>query len=86
MKDEWFSGKFNGATIKYDLLLFQLWLKDLRVLNGHHVSLMGRRICFLQDLSANNPSALYYLYPFTASVQHFKKRSKLQISEDEHEF
>ena len=80
MKEEWFSGKFYEATIKYDLFLGQPWL------HAHRVSPMGHRTCFLQDPSASDPSELYYLHPYTKSVQHFKEQNKLQIQEDGQEW
>ena len=43
--EEWFSGKFYEASIKYDLFLGQPWL------HAHRVSPMGHRTCFLQDPS-----------------------------------
>ena len=76
VKEEWVSGKFYEATIKYDLCLRQTWLPAYRVLP------MGHRTCFLQDPSASDPPELYYLHPFTKSVHHFKKRNKLRIQED----
>ena len=30
--------------------------------------------------------SLYFLHPYTKSVQHFKERNKLQIQEDRHEW
>ena len=80
VKEEWFSGKFYETTIKYDLFLGQPWL------HAHRVSPMGHRTCFLQDPSARDPSELYYLHPYTKSVQHFKERNKLQIQEDGQEW
>ena len=78
--EEWFSGTFYEATIKYDLFLGQPWL------HAHRVSPMGQRICFLQDPCASDPSELYYLHPDTKSVQHFKERNKLQIQQDGQEW
>ena len=78
--EEWFSGKFYEATIKYDFFLGQPWL------HAHRVSPMGHRTCFLQDPSASDPSELYYLHPYTKSVQHFKERNKLQIQQDGQEW
>ena len=43
---------------------------------------MGHRTCFLQDPSDSDPSELYYLHPYTKSVQHFKERNKLPIQQD----
>ena len=80
VKEEWFSGKFYEATIKYDLFLGQPWL------HAHRVSPMGHRTCFLQDPSASDPSELYYLHPYTKRLQHFKARNKLQIQEDGQEW
>ena len=80
VKEEWFSGKFYEPTIKYDLFLGQPWL------HAHRVSPMGHRTCFLQDPSVSDPSELYYLHPYTKSVQHFKERSNLQIPEDGQEW
>ena len=59
VKEEWLSGKFYEATIKYDLFLSQ------PLLHAHRVSPMGHRTCFLQDASASDPSELYYLDSFT---------------------
>ena len=75
VKEELYSGRFYEATIKYNLFLGQPWLQ------AHSVSPMGHRTCFLQDTSASDPSELYYLHPYTKSVQHFKERNKLQIQE-----
>ena len=80
VKEEWFSGKFYEATIKYDLFLGQPWL------HAHRVSSMGHRTCLVQDPSASDPSELYYLHPYTKSVQHFKERNKLKIQEDGQEW
>ena len=76
VKEEWFSGKLYEATIKCDFFLGQPWL------HAHRVSPIRHRTCVLQDPSASNPSELYYLHPYTKSVQHFKERNKLQIGED----
>ena len=73
--EEWFSGQFYEATIKYDLFLGQ------PCLHAHRVLPLGHRTCFLQDLSASHPSELYYLDPYTKSVLHFKERKKLQIQQ-----
>ena len=78
--EDWFSGKFYEATINYDLFLGQPWLQ------AHRVSPMGHRTCFLQDPSASDPSELYYLHPYTKSVQHFMERNKLQIQQDGQEW
>ena len=78
--EEWFSGKFYEATMKYDLFFGQPWL------HAHRVSPTGHRTCFLQDPSASNPSELYYLHPYTKSVRHFKERNKLQIQQDAQEW
>ena len=43
---------------------------------------MGHRTCFFQDPSASDQSELYFLHPYTKSVQYFKERNKLQIQED----
>ena len=59
--EEWFSGKFYEANIKYHLFLGQPWLHDC-------VSPIGHRTCFLQDPSASDPSELYYLHPYTPRV------------------
>ena len=80
VKEEWLSGKFYEATIKYELLLGQPWL------HAHRVSPMAHSSCFLQDPSANDLSELYYLHPFTKSVQHFKGRNKLQLQDHGQEF
>ena len=80
VKVEYFSGNFPEATIKYELFLGQPWLP------AHRVSLMGHRTCFLQDPSASDPSELYYVHPYSKSVQHFKERNKLQIQEDGQEW
>ena len=80
VKEEWYSGNFYGATIKYDLLLGQPWL------HAHRVSPMGYRTCFLPDPSASDPSKLYYLHPYTMSVHHFKEQNKLPIQEDRQEW
>ena len=74
--EEWFSGTFYKATIKYDLFFGQPWP------HAHRVSPMGRRTCFLQDPSANDPSELYYLHPYTKSVRHFKEGNKLRIQQN----
>ena len=79
VKEEWLFGTIYEASIKYDLFTGQPWL------HAHRVSPMGQRTFFLEDPSANDPSQLYYLHPFTKSVQHFKERNKLQIVEDEQE-
>ena len=76
VKEEWFSGKFYEATIKYDFFLGQPWL------HAHPVLPMEHRTCFLQDKSASDPYELYYLNPYTKSVQHLKEQNKLQIQED----
>ena len=47
---------------------------------------MGHRTCFLQDPSASDPSELYYLHPYTKTVQHLKERNKLPIQEDGQEW
>ena len=65
--EEWCSGKFDEATIKYDLFLGQPWL------HAHRVSPMGHRTCFLQDPSTSDPSDLYYLHPYTKSIHQFKE-------------
>ena len=78
--EEWFSAKFYEATIKYDLFVGQPWL------HAHPVLPMGHGTCFLQDPSASDPSELYYLHPYTKSVQHFKERNKLQIQQDGQEW
>ena len=80
VKEEWFSGNLYEATIKYDFFWRQPWLHTYRV------SPMGHRTCFLQNPSASVPSELYYLHPYTKSVQHFKERNKLQIQEDGQEW
>ena len=74
--EEWFSGKFYEAAMKYDLIFGEPWL------HAHRVSHMGHRTCFLQDPSASDSSELYYLHPNTKSVRHFKERNKLQIQQD----
>ena len=73
--EEWFSRTFYEATIRYDFFLGQPWLQ------AHRVSPMGHRTCFIQDPSASDPSELYYLHPYTKSVQHFKERNKLRIQQ-----
>ena len=78
--EEWLFEKFYEATIRYDLFLGQPWL------HAHRVSPMGHRTCFLQDPSASDPSELYYLHPYTKSVQHFKEVNKLQIQQDGQEW
>ena len=80
VKEDWFSVKFYEATIKNDLFLGNPWL------HAYRVSPMGHRSCFLQDPSASDLSELYYLHPYTKSVQHFKERNKLQIQEDRQEW
>ena len=80
LTEEWFSGKFYEATIKYNSFLRQPWL------HAHCVLPMGHRTCFLQDPSASDPSELYYLHPYTKSVQHFNQRNKLQIQQDGQEW
>ena len=72
--------KFYEATIKHDFFLGQPWL------HAHCVSPMGHRTCFLQDPSSSDPSELYYLHPYTKSVQHCKERNKLQIQQDVQEW
>ena len=47
---------------------------------------MGHRTCFVQDPPASDPSELYYLHPYTKSVQHFKEQNKLQIQQDGQEW
>ena len=74
--EEWLSGKFYEATIKYDLILGQPWL------HAHRVSPTGHRTCFLQDPSTSDPSDLYYLHPYTKSIHQFKERNKLHIQQD----
>ena len=78
--EEWFSGKFYEATIKYDLFLGQPWL------HTHRVSPMGHRACFLQDPSTSDPSDLYYLHPYTKSVYQSKEQNKLHIQRDGQEW
>ena len=78
--EELFSEKFYEATINNDLFLGQPWL------HAHRVSPLGHRTWFLQDPSASDPSELYYLHPYTKSVQHFKERNKLQIQQDGREW
>ena len=78
--EEWFSGKFYEATIKYDFFFGQPWL------HAHRVSPMGHRTCFLQDPSTSNPSDLYYLHPYTKSIHQFKERNKLHIQRDGQEW
>ena len=77
---EWFSGKFYEASIKYDLFLGQPWL------HAHRVYPMGHRTCFLQDPSTSDPSDLYYLHPYTKSIHQFKERNKLHIQQDGQEW
>ena len=78
--EDWFSGRFYEATIKYDFFLGQPWL------HAHRVSPMGHRTCFLQDPSTSDPSDLYYLHPYTKSVHQFKERNKLHIQRDGQEW
>ena len=78
--EEWFSGKFYEATIKYDLFLRQPWL------HAHRVLPMGHRTCFLQDPSTSDRSDLYYLHPYTKSIHQFKERNKLRIQQDGQEW
>ena len=78
--EEWFSGKFYEATIKYDSFLGQPWL------HAHRVLPMGHRTCFLQDPSTSDPSDLYYLHPYIKSIHQFKERNKLHIQRDGQEW
>ena len=78
--EEWLSGKFYEATIKYDLFLGQAWL------HAHRVSPMGHRTCFLADPSTSDPSDLHYLHPYTKSIHQFKERNKLHIQRDGQEW
>ena len=78
--EEWFSGKFYEATIKYDLFLGQPWL------HAHRVLPMGHRTCFLQDPSTSDPSDLYYLHPYTKSIHQFKERDGQEWTGNQEEF
>ena len=78
--EEWFSGRFYEASIKYDLFLGQPWL------HAHRVLPMGHRTCFLQDPSTSDPSDLYYLHPYTKSIHQFKERNNLHIQQDGQEW
>ena len=78
MTEEWFSGKFYEATIKYDLFLGQPWL------HAHRVSPMGHRTCFLQDLSTSDPSNLHYLHPVLSAPRVYtNSRSEISCIFDE---
>ena len=78
--EEWFSGKFYEASIKYDFFLGQPWLQ------AHGVSPMGHRTCCLQDPSTSDLSDLYYLHPYAKSIHQIKERNKRNIQQDGQEW
>ena len=74
------SGTFHDPGQHFHLFLGQPWL------HAHRVSPMGHRTCFLQDPSTSDPSDLYYLHPYTKSINQFQERNKLHIQQDGQEW